>query len=114
MSMDANDLFAFSSRAAAVGGALWPGIVLIDGEEYAATVPEPRMLTGLISGGETGEGSLVARVSLDILPIAPDANQELRWKRPGESSYRPRAWWIEDVRKSPIDTEWVITCVVKN
>ena len=112
--MNADDLLAFSARSAVVGAALWPGLVEIDGQVYTATVPEPRMITGLISGGETGEGSLVARVSVDILPIAPPANQPLRWKRPGESAYRVREWWIEDVRKSPIDQEWVISCVVKN
>ena len=112
--MDAASVSAFSDRAATVGAALWPAIALIAGVEYPATISEPRLATGLITGGETVEGSLSVRINLASLPVAPTLEQELRWKRPGEPAWRTIAWWIIECRRSPLDNEWKISCMVKN
>jgi len=112
--MNSAQLQTFSARAAAVGAALWPAVVLIDGVEYPATLPEPRASAGLITGGEEIEGSLAARVLLTDLPAKPALQQALRWKRPGDAAWNATVWWIDDVDRSPIDAEWRISCVPKN
>ena len=112
--MNSTALLAFTARTAAAGAALWPAVVRIAGVEYVATVPEPRILTGLISGTETGEGTLVARIAVAILADKPALNQELLWKRPADATWDTRAWWIDSAQRSPIDSEWVITCSLKN
>lgn len=112
--MNSTDLLAFSTRAAATGAELWPASVLIAGETYTATVPEPRVIGSLINGGEILEGTLTARVLVADLSTAPAANQQLQWKRPADATWRPEKWWIDDVKRSPLDVEWYITCSIKN
>lgn len=104
---------AFSARAAAVS--LAPAIVLIAGTEYPATVPEPRVLGNLIDGGEEiAAATLSARILLTDLATAPAVNQPLQWKRPAEATWRTTTWLIDEIRRSPIDAEWLITCSPKN
>jgi hypothetical protein len=112
--MDAASVVEFSSRASKVGAALWPAKVLIAGVEYHATVPEPRVAMGLITGGETAEGVLTVRVDVVAMPVAPSLEQAIRWKRPTESAWNSIVWWITECRRSPIDNEWKISCIVKN
>jgi hypothetical protein len=112
--MDAASVVEFSSRASKVGAALWPAKVLIAGVEYPATIPEPRVAMGLITGGETAEGALTVRVDVAAMPVAPSLDQAIRWKRPTESAWNSIVWWITECRRSPIDNEWKILCIVKN
>lgn len=112
--MNITQLAAFSTRAAATGAALWPAIVLIAGVQYPATVTEPKLAHGLITGGEQIEGILTARILLTDLPAAPALQQALQWKRPTATTWHPVTWWIEECKKSPLDVEWQVTCAVKN
>jgi hypothetical protein len=112
--MDAGDLLNFSARTADLNGELWPAVILLGGAEYAAAVPEPRVIPSLITGGEIMDGQLVARVKTSLMPTKPLDNQPLRWKRPGEATWRTEVWWVGDVTKSPLDVEWVIRCGPKN
>jgi len=112
--MNAAAITAFSTRAAATGAALWPATVLLGGVEYAAQVPEPKVMGNIISGGEESAGELVVRILVADLATRPSAQQELRWKRAGEAGYRAPRWWVDSVRKSPLDVEWVLVCTPKN
>lgn len=112
--MDAESMREFSGRAAAVGGSLWPGVVLLGGVEYAATVPEPRVQGSLVPGGEIGTGELVVRILKSVLVVEPGREQVLQWKRPAEAGWRTPKWWVDTVEGSPLDVEWVLRCSVKN
>ena len=113
--MDAADLLAFSARAAEVNGELWPATILLGEDEYAAAVPEPRVIPMVVDGGEIIDGGqLVARVKITDMAEKPANNQALTWKRAGEEEYRPEVWWVTDVTRSPLDAEWVLRCGPKN
>lgn len=114
--MNAASIAAFASQSAAAGAALWPAVIVLGNatEEVPACVPEPRFEAILISGVEEISGALVARVKLTDLPDKPATQQALRWKRPGETGYRAQVWWIDQVKRSPLDSEWHIVCVPKN
>jgi hypothetical protein len=114
MSFASEDLLAFSSRTADVNASMFAAIIRISGVEYPAAVPEPRVIPSLITGGEIMEGSLVARVKINDMATAPAENIGLLWKRPTDTTWKPETWWIQDVSRSPIDSEWVIRCGPKN
>lgn len=105
---------AFSTRAAAVGRALCPARILLSGVEYDAAIPEPRREADLDPGGEIETGELICRLALAAHPATPAEHIPLRWKRPGETDWRPTIWVIRDVRRHPIDVEWVLTCTPRN
>lgn len=114
--MNAAAVSAFSAQAAAAGAALWPAVIVLgDGStEIPACVPEPRFTADISMGVEETIGSLAARVKLSDLPARPAANQQLRWKRPEETEYRPQVWWIDAVKASPLDVEWHLQCSPRN
>jgi hypothetical protein len=114
MSFASEELLAFSSRTADVNASMFAAIIRISGLDYPAAVPEPRVIPSLITGGEIMEGSLVARVKITDMATAPAENIGLLWKRPTDTTWKPETWWIQDVSRSPIDSEWVIRCGPKN
>jgi len=114
--MNSASLLTFSTRAAAVGSALWPAVVLIDGTEYPATLTEPAKFQGeFIAGAEQALGGLVARVIKSDLPTKPATQQALRWKRPAAASWDATVWWIDEITgDNPSDAEWRVACSPKN
>ncbi len=111
--MDLADIQAFSKRGAELGSTLWAATVLLAGEEYAATVPDPRVSADL-EVGQTFAGLLVVRISTTLIEEKPAADQALQWKRPTEADWRSPKWWVDTVTKSPLDSEWVLSCSPKN
>jgi hypothetical protein len=104
----------FALRAAEVGAQLWPAIVEIAGAQYPATVPEPRLTEVLADGGGELVGELVARVAVAAMPNGAAVQQGLKWKRPGETEWRADRWWIVEVRRGPLETEWRVGCEGRN
>lgn len=110
--MDLADIQAFSARAAEVS--LAPATILLGGTEYAANVPAPRVQEVLINGGAESTAVLSVRLSTTLHAGEPACFQDLRWKRPAEAEWTPLIWTIAEVKKSPIDAEWHLTCTPKN
>ncbi len=104
--MNADQVKAFGNRAAAVGEALWPGEVTIDGTSYAAEVPTPRSSFDVEEGREVQRGRLMVKIRKDVLPERPAENQPL--------TYGGEVWWIDSVREADLEDRWMIECSPRN
>lgn len=105
--MDAEDLRAFDELASEAGAGLWPCEVVIGGQSYEATCPEPRVRTV-----ETDDGAeAVASVTV--------------WIRKAEMASRPavegvmtafgRQWYVREVTGDRGgDAEWCLRAEARN
>ena len=110
--MDAADFANFATRSSELARALWPAQVLLAGGIYPASIVEPMLGIGFISGGSALEGRLEARIPRALLAAAPGCHLVLRWRRPNESAWRAEAWVIDEAR--PLAADWKLTCSPRN
>jgi hypothetical protein len=110
--LDASDIREFSARGSALAQDIHHAEVSIAGAApVAAIVTEPRRESMLVAGASMEEGELIVRIRKANLATKPAEHVSLRWRRPGETAYRPPQWRISVVTEPSIDDVWHLRCV---